>query len=279
MNIAYFVPLAGCFLNAFFAVFVFTRNPKALPNRIYLAIGLFIAEWNLGSYFMFVVKDAESALFWSRFLHFGLIVGVVAFFHLMLIIANYSIGRWIRWLYTAAGLIAITDLTPLFIKGAKNLGESGWYAVAGPLYFTFGLLLTLMFAGTFVLLRRRRELPRLQGRRLTPLIWSQFTLTLLGVNDVLPIMGIDEYPFTNVRIFPWGCLAAVFYGIIAAYSVLQYQLLDFRTTLDHVAARLIRFAFLFAIATALLISVGAITQGAVPPKALAISIAVFCVSS
>jgi signal transduction histidine kinase len=278
MNIAPFIPLAGCFLNAFFAFFVFTRNPRALPNRIYLAIGLFIAEWNLGQYFMFVVRDHDSALFWTRFLHFGLIIGVVAFFHLMLIIANFSVGTWIRWLYASASLIALTDLTPLFIEGAKNLQESGWYAVAGPLYFTFPLLLSLMFAGTFVLLRRRRELPRLQGRRLTPLIWSQFTLTLLGLNDILPIIGIDEYPLLNVRVFPWGSLAAVFYGIVAAYSVLQYQLLDYRTTLNHVVARFIRFAFLFSIGAALLIAVASITQ-AIPPTALALSIAVFCVSA
>jgi signal transduction histidine kinase len=278
MKIAPFIPLAGCFLNAFFAFFVFTRNPRAVPNRIYLAIGLFIAEWNLGQYFMFVVEDHDSALFWTRFLHFGLIIGVVAFFHLMLIIANYSVGRWIRWLYASASLIALTDLTPLFIEGAKNLHESGWYAVAGPLYFTFPLLLSLMFAGTFVLLRRRRQLPRLQGRRLTPLIWAQFILTLLGVNDILPIIGIDFYPVIGARVFPWGSLAAVFYGIIAAYSVLQYQLLDFRTTLSHVVARFIRFAFLFSIGAALLIAVASITRS-IPPTALALSIAVFCVSA
>ncbi len=255
-----YIPLAGCFLNAFFAIFVYTRNTSALPNRIYLVVGLCIAIWNLGSYFMFVVQTADEALFWARFLHIGLIIGIAAFFHLMLIIADCRVGRWIVALYVAAIGIAITGLTPLFISGVRKLNIAGWYAISGPAYPAFGFLLTLMFVSTFLLVRRRHTMPRLQTRRLTPLIFASFALTLFGCNDVLPILSFDHYPGTKIAVYPWGSLAAVFYGIVAAYSVLQFELLDSQVALSRAAAHFVRFAFLVSIATGLLLAVAILTN-------------------
>ena len=77
---------------------------------------------------------------------------------------------------------------------------------------------------------------------LTPLIVAQVSITLFGDNDILPILGIDYYPFTHVQIYPFGSIAAVFYGIIIGYSVLQYQLLDFQIAMGRIAARFVRIA-------------------------------------
>ena len=90
----------------------------------------------------------------------------------------------------------------------------------------------------------RRDLPDIQKRRLTPLILAQFSITIFGDNDILPILGIDHYPFTHLQIYPFGSMAAVFYGIIIGYSVLQYQLLDFQIVMGRIAARLVRISFL-----------------------------------
>ena len=53
---------------------------------------------------------------------------------------------------------------------------------------------------------------------------------------LLPILGIYNYPYTNVPIYPFGSMAVIFYGVIVGYSVLQYQLLDVRVTLNRGAA-------------------------------------------
>ena len=70
----------------------------------------------------------------------------------------------------------------------------------------------------------------------------------LGSNDILPIVGITRYPFTDIAIFPYGSLAAVAYGVMVAYSVFQHQLLDVHLTLGRSAAYLVRFVFLVMIA-------------------------------
>jgi len=85
----------------------------------------------------------------------------------------------------------------------------------------------------FILSYKRRQLPPLQKARLTALIIAQSALVVFGINDVLPILGLDKYPLINVPVYPLGSMAAIFYGLIVGYSVLQHQLLDIRVTLGR----------------------------------------------
>src|SRR5690606_28069650 len=79
--------------NVAIAIFVYTRNEGKAANRVFLLLGVAIAVWNSGTYFMFRVKDAESALFWARFLNLGVLFIPVALIHLSLLIAEF---RWSR---------------------------------------------------------------------------------------------------------------------------------------------------------------------------------------
>ncbi len=265
MNFAPYIPLAGCICNIVFALFVFSRGPRARPNRVYLLLGLSIATWNLGSYFLFVVRDSGDALFWARVLHLGVIYGIAAFVHLSLLVAGYAAPRAIVCLYTFQTLLALLDMTPWFIESTRFRGAAGWYAVSAPGYHLLSIPYSLSFASIIVLLRRRMSLPAMQRRRLTPLITAQSLLALLGINDILPIIGIEFYPMTQVQVYPYGSLAAVFFGIISAYSVLQHQLLDIQVGLSRIVAHVIRFTFLFSIALGLLLAY-AIFVGGFTPK-------------
>ena len=281
MSLAPYIPLSGFIVNVLFAFFVFSRGPRIPANRVYLLLTLSIAVWNLGCYHLLIVPEGDPAraLFWARFVFIGCIFGVVAFFHLAMIVAGFSLGRWVYWLYGFEALLAISDLTSLFISGVQFLGPSGWYAVAGPLFYVFTIPYCLMFGSIFVLLRRRNTLPPLRKRQLTPLIVGQALLSILGANDLLPIMGIIYYPLTEVQVYPWGSLAAVFYGVITAYSVLQHQLLDIKVSLSRYAALLVRFIFLFSITVGLLLIAAAIVPGKFDDVSLGMSLAVFMVSS
>ena len=68
-------------------------------------------------------------------------------------------------------------------------------------------------------------------------------LVLFGFNDILPILGYTNYPIINQPIFPFGSAAAIFYGIIVGYSVLQHHLLDIHVTLGKAAAHAVRLLF------------------------------------
>jgi signal transduction histidine kinase len=278
MNLAPYIPLSGFVVNLLFAFFVFSRGPRVPANRVYLLLALSIANWNLGCYHLLVVTTASEALFWARFVMFGCIFGVAAFFHLAMIVAGFKVGAWMPWLYGFQVILALTNFTPLFIRDVQYLGASGWYACAGPMFYVFVVPFSLMFGSIFVLWHRRRSLPSFKRRQLTPLIAGQAMLSVLGANDLMPILGITTYPFTNVAVYPWGSLAAVFYGVITAYSVLQHQLLDIQAGLSRYAAHFIRFAFLFSTTLGLLLIASAFTE-AFSPAAFGVSLLVFMVGA
>ncbi len=278
MNAAPYIPLAGFLCNTFFALFVFFQAPKARANRVYLLLGLAIAWWNLANHFLFVVKTEDEALFWARACFVGVIFTVAGFCHLSLVVAGYNVQRWIGWLYGYQCVLVAFDCTPYFIRKVQWLGDAGWYSMAGPAFHLLNVPYTASFISLVLIWRKRNSLPPSQKRRFTSLIAAQVMLFILGLNDLMPIIGQVNYPCTNIPVYPYGGLAAVIYGMMVSYSVLHHQLLDVHVTLSRYAAHFIRFAFLFFASVGLLLGVSLLT-GAYDTESFVLTIVVFLVAS
>ena len=82
MRIATLIPLVGCICNVLLAFFVLSRAPRAMQNRVYFFLGLFISVWNLGQFFAFTTHDKDAALFWVRFIWLGVVFIPTLLFHL-----------------------------------------------------------------------------------------------------------------------------------------------------------------------------------------------------
>jgi len=253
VNVAAFIPLAGSVVNFLLAMFVFVQNPRASLNRVYCLLGLVIATWNFGSFSLFLAKTPESALVWARVIQFALVFGPPLLVHVSLLIADEPIRRWLWAFYGVEILLAATVFTPYFIADVRWLGPAGYYAVGGPIFPVFSAMFVGFFYAIYILLRKRRQLEAVRKTRLDGLIASLTLLVVLGTNDILPILGIDKYPFTDFHVYPFGTIAAVFYGIMVGYSVLQHQLLNIQISLSRIAAQLVRFTFLLFIGLVLLL--------------------------
>ena len=260
MKFAVFIPLVGCICNLLLALTVLRSSVRIFAHRVYLVLCICIAIWNLGQYFLFVVPvpDNQTAIFWARFCWFGVIFIPVLLFHLSLLIAQVQVGRYIRYCYAFCILLAASDFTPWFLKSIRPLGienSSGWYARAGIGVYVYSLFpFMLVYGSLIILFLKRKAMPSLHRTRLDALIFGQCLLVVLGMNDILPVIGIEKYPFTGIYIYPFGSLAAGFYGLIGGYSVLHHQLLDVHIALGRIAAQLIRFAFLFFMGLILLLT-------------------------
>ena len=66
-------------------------------------------------------------------------------------------------------------------------------------------------------------------------------------------LGPQTYPFTHIKFYPMGSLAAIFYVVIVGYSVLQHQLLDIHVTLSRFAAQFVRLSFMVLVGFSLLL--------------------------
>jgi signal transduction histidine kinase len=245
MRFGELIPLIGALLNFSLALFVFFQNPRAPVSRVYFLLGLSFAVWNYGTFWMFRVQNAGEALFWARFLQFGVIFIPFALCHLSFLVAQLRLPKGVLWFaYSFHVLLFLSNFTDFFLAGVRNVGYA-WYSIAGTGFWIFSVVFSLMWVSVAVLLWHRRHLPPLSRRRITPLIYAQAAIALFGCNDALPILGIYYYPYSNYQIYPFGSMAAIFYGLIVGYSVLQYQLLDVRVTLSRSTAKVVRVLFIF----------------------------------
>ena len=245
MKFAELIPLTGALLNFSLALFVLLQNPRAAIARVYFLLGCCLAIWNFGTFQMFRVSDYEHALFWARFLQFGVIFIPLTLFHISALIAQVRVPRKIVIiLYTLHVGLCVSNFTDLFLAGVRNVGYA-WYSVAGPGFWVLFGVFSLMWVSVGILVWYRRKLPKVAQRSVNPLIIAQTAIALFGCNDALPILGIDYYPFTHYQIYPFGSMAVILYGMIVGYGVLQYQLLDVRVALGRGTAKAVRVLFIF----------------------------------
>lgn len=266
MKFAELIPLTAAVTNLALTLFVLTRDLRSTLNRVYLLWGLSITVWNLGTFFMFSVEEESSARFWSAFLHYGVIFLPISLFHLSILIAQVKLPRWLPVLYGWFGLLALTNTFGFFTSGVRYLGDAYFYSVAGPGFWAFMVSYVVVTTATVVILYQKLgTLQRLHRARVKALLWANGILIGFGWNDILPIVGIDTYPFTKIAIFPFGSAAAIFYGIIVGYSVLQHHLLDIHVTLGKAAAHAVRLLFLFLIGLLLLLLLNVFRRGEFTP--------------
>ncbi|MEN9574391.1 MAG: hypothetical protein RL514_2246 [Verrucomicrobiota bacterium] len=253
MRFSELIPLTAVITNLALTLFVLTRGLRSTLNRVYLLWGLSITVWNLGTFFLFSVTDEADARYWSTVLHYGVVFLPISLFHLSLLIAQVKPPRWLPVLYGWFGLLASSNAGGLFTAGVRKLGYA-YYSVAGPGFWAFVVSYVVVTTATVIILYRKLPtVQRLHRARVKAMLWANAILIGFGWNDIFPILGFDTYPGTSLAIFPFGSAAAVCYGLIVGYSVLQHSLLDIHVTLGKAAAHAVRLLFLFLIGVVLML--------------------------
>ncbi|MEZ0258866.1 MAG: ATP-binding protein, partial [Chthoniobacter sp.] len=243
------IPLIGALLNFSLALFVLFQNPRAAVARAYALLGTSFAVWNYGTFWLFRIPAGDEhyaeAYFWARFLQFGVVFIPISLCHVSFLVAQIRIPKAVLWpVYLFHVWLFSTNFTHFFVARVRRV-DYAWYSEAGTGFWILIVIFGLVWVSVAVLVWHRRKLPPLARRTLTPLIIAQAAIAFFGTNDVLPILGVYHYPFTNYQVYPFGSMAAIFYGMIVGYSVLQYQLLDVRVALNRNTAKVVRVLFIF----------------------------------
>ncbi|MEW6158256.1 MAG: ATP-binding protein [Verrucomicrobiota bacterium] len=237
--------LIAVICNLALTFFVLSRDLRSIVNRVYFLWGTAVTTWNLGAYFLFRAQNPDTALVWAYVLQCGVILLPITNLHLTLLIAQISIGRLLPVMWGLHLALLVSLFTGHFISGVRDFGFA-YYSIAGPGFWAFLALYGVSTSATMVMLyHKQRNLPPLHRKRIRSLLLAYTILLMCGTNDLLPILGYDFYPFTQIKIYPFGNIAAVFYVIVVGYSVLQHQLLDLHVTLSKSAAHIVRLLFLF----------------------------------
>lgn len=255
-------PALGAICNFLLSIFVLLSDRRSRLNQVYFFWGLCITTWNACTYFLFTTgpEASDRALFWATVLQYGVIFLPVASLHLCLLVAEVSAPRALAILYLLHLCLAILHALGFFIEGVQHL-EFAWYSKAGIGFWIYAAAFTQSTVAIWIMLKRRPGLAPLRRRRLDAMILAQTLIVVLGSNDLLPILGLKTYPFTDTRIYPYGSIAAIFYGIIVGYSVLQHQLLDVHIALGRNSAHIVRFGFLLLLGLAMQVTFTVLAPG------------------
>jgi len=280
MSLTAYVPLAAVVVNIALTLFVLKAGVQTGTRIAYLIWGGSIAVWNFGTYEMFCVKTADEALAWARFLQIGVIFLPVSLFHLCLQVCGIARRNLIVGAYVAGLCLVGTVFTPYFVSGVRDAGYA-WYSVGGAAFWVFTVLYAVLTFSTLRFLWRASPgAGKSRQAQIRSLLWATGILIAGGNNDILPILGIYQYPVLGTPIFPIGSMCAIIYGILAGYSVMQHQLLDVRFALGSSGAYVVRFLFLAVIAVLLNLIVATFAPpGQVTGFSFLSSIAVIVVSA
>jgi signal transduction histidine kinase len=246
--------LAAALLNLVLTFLVLAWDTRSTLNRVYMLWGIAVACWNMGVYHLSEDISPAQAFKWAKILQLGVLFMPVIMAHLCAIILQSDrIRRLLPYIYLVHIGFAASIFCNAYIVGVRRM-DVGYWSKPGPFFFLFGYWYSLLTTGlVWALYRSQKRLASMQRKRVRSLLWANVGLWIFGSNDLLPILGHDKYPFTDIKFFPLGSIAALFYVVIVGYSVLQHRLLDIHLTLSRFAAQFVRLSFMMMIGFTLLL--------------------------
>lgn len=243
--------VAGLF-HLILTVFVISRDTRSKINRVYCLWGFALVLWNLSAFIKLQPGMDAHADFWVRMVHLGLVFLPISIFHLCLLIADVRQRRMLPVLYAIhLGLAATVLFGDWYVARLIRTDSFGAFAEPGPAFMVYMFIYAGIAVSTIMLLYRRQKVLRGHHRtRLKALLLGYSLLVLFGAHDLLQLklsqgQQIGVYPVIGLPIYPLANLAAIFYGLVVAYSVLQHQLLDIHVAMGRMAAQAVRVLFMF----------------------------------
>jgi signal transduction histidine kinase len=271
--------LAAAVFNAGLAILVVRKDLRSPMHRAYIRWAISLTIWNAAAPILAQQTTLQGGFFWVKVLQLGVIFIPITMLDVCLLLTNSPRGKAIGWLYVAHCAIACSLWGNLFVASIK-MTPFGYWTVSGPFFHVF---MTMYIVETFWLMvalyRKRRITPPAQRAGLTALVVGVYVLWACGTNDLLSVMGMKTYPIIHLPFVPLGNLAANFYAVFVAYSVLQHELLDIHITMSKAAARLVRLSFVFVIALVLLLAVWMVAPHALTSISFVISLAVVLITT
>ena len=222
MSVHKVLPLLALLLNVLLIGSALTGDRKSPRHYVFALLAGALAVWNLGVFGLRGSGDPASALAWERFLHYGVILIPVLFYHYVLAFLDQPRRNYllIGGYALCGGFLAVCS-TGLFMRGVV---ETSWGYVprSGPLYLPFFLYFqAYIVLGLVRLLRAYPTLTSSFRRNRTKLVVGGVIASLLGglVDFVRYIFGWDW-------LYPLGIPSNAVFALALGLAIVRYRLLD-----------------------------------------------------
>ncbi|MEK7274628.1 MAG: histidine kinase N-terminal 7TM domain-containing protein, partial [Candidatus Desantisbacteria bacterium] len=215
------IPIIAGLISLGIGLFVFIKEPKKKPNRIFSLLGLSLVVWNLASLGVYCASNDRDAIVWIKLFYIGLVFIPSLFFHFVLTVIDdhsllnrrvYSLGYGLSYLF-------------LLFAGTGFLGQDITYI--GDYYYptlskvgNIFLIFIISFGGygCYLLIHRGLKAVNLVERQQLGYFLSGGLILFAGIaTNLLCSLGIWVYPS--------GHAATIIYSFITSYAIIEHRLI------------------------------------------------------
>lgn len=225
MNAYAYLSLVAIAVNLLVGVYVLSRGPKLLLNRLFFAVLMAIVAWATGEFIMRTVHTTQAALRGSRIAGFGwcfigplFVIAVLAFTEKERLLRKPRI--YLALFAPGAFFLVMLWTTDLIFRGFVK-SYWGYREIAGPLRLASQLYVALMFLiGLVLLFQFGRKTQSLQKRTDARFVLAAALIpvcTGLVTDIILPRFGI--------HVVELSVFASTAIGPLIGYAVINQGLL------------------------------------------------------
>ena len=278
MNASGLLSLMLAAANFLAAVAVLAAAPARALHRAFGLLGLGMAGWSIAWLLLDATEPVPAARTLGHLACIAILLLPVAWFHYLHLALDRPPKRRFARAYVAAGAAAVLALAP--VLGPLERFPA-WGGLAPPPDFAplagLGLLALGIASVRSLAPNLRDEAPDLRRRARIPALVGGF-LALLGLNDLLPLLGAEHYPFTSARVPPLGFWAPVAFPALLVRGLRSDQLIELRVAFGRWLAAFPRTAFFLTLCALALFLVNAWRPDLLPAPATFVCLAIVLIA-
>lgn len=218
------------FLTAFYLLIlgfiVFSKNKNAMSNITFALLCLSAAVWQFGFAMEYLTRINKTAIFWNRFVYFGVSFISPTMYHFSVSFLNLKKQKkLVYFFYFLAIMSVFLSRSNYFISGLREYFW-GYYTEVGILHHPFLIIWFILgIIGLINLFKGYRAVDFPVERQNKKYIFLALMTAFIGVVDFLPAYGVALYPFGFL--FVIACLSFV------AHAIIKYRLMDITVTITR----------------------------------------------
>ena len=229
------------------AIVIYAKGRRRLTNVAYALYSLAISWWSSLEAFAITRQGFDSALFWWRVNHIGVIFIPVFFVHFVISLLDPPQRKrrtlLIQLSYTLALLFLLLNTTPILIHEVTPKYYFRFFINPGVVYTTFfAWWVGVACYGLFELFKIYVASAGARRNQLNYFCWSMLIAYVGGIPNFLPTFNI----LVPVLI-PFGTYAIPLYALATTYAIIRYRLMDINIAVTRTTVFMVVYALLLGL--------------------------------
>ena len=235
------------------AIAIFVSGPRRREHRVFALLGLGFCGWSLAWFLLHSHRLSHGAETWGRLAWFAAVFLPAAGLHHLHLALERSPPRRFVFAYLVSLVGAAAVFSPWLAGFGRWLADAGQEGSLLPGFISGIALLATGTVSLAFVLRESRAAPVPRGRS-RMLVATALGAILLGINDLLPSLGVPAYPLTQTAPLALGALAPALYVALFVHGFATDQWIELRIGIGHRLEPLLRSALLLAVCAGLMLA-------------------------